>query len=416
MARNVRASNLEVRSARLKLAVARKPIFVKIGDGVALGYRRNATAGVWVARVADGKGGNWTKAVGTADDFEDADGGSILNFWQAQEKVRGLARGGKNNDGDNGKLITVKQAIDTYELDLKTRGANPDNAARIRVHLSDTLASKTVALLTARDLRQFRDGLVKAGLAPASMNRISHTFKAALNLAANVDERIVNMRAWNRGLATIPDAAEARNVILTEANVLRIIASAYKVEGEKFGLYTEVAGVTGSRPSQIARVAVQDVQADRPDPRMMMPTSRKGRGTKKISRHPLPIPADFAKRLKAAAAERGAHAPLLVKESGEPWRKSDHSRRFANAVKAAGLDPAEITIYALRHSNIVRQLLAGTPTRVVAVNHDTSVLMIEKNYSAFISDHSDTITRRALLDTSQPSADNIVALPLAKAG
>ena len=59
----------------------------------------------------------------------------------------------------------------------------------------------------------------------------------------------------------------------------------------------------------------------------------------------------------------------------------------------------EITIYALRHSNIVRQLLSRVPTRVVAVNHDTSVAMIEKNYSRYISDHSDAITRAALLDT-----------------
>ena len=39
-----------------------------------------------------------------------------------------------------------------------------------------------------------------------------------------------------------------------------------------------------------------------------------------------------------------------------------------------------MTIYALRHSNIVRQLLAGVPIRVVAVNHDTSIVMIEKTY------------------------------------
>ena len=44
--------------------------------------------------------------------------------------------------------------------------------------------------------------------------------------------------------------------------------------------------------------------------------------------------------------------------------------------KKAGLE--EITIYALRHSNIVRQLLAGVPVRVVAVNHDTRIRMIER--------------------------------------
>ena len=59
-----------------------------------------------------------------------------------------------------------------------------------------------------------------------------------------------------------------------------------------------------------------------------------------------------------------------------------------------------MTIYALRHSSIVRQLLGGVPGRVVAVNHDTSLAMIERTYSAHIGDHADALTRAALLDTS----------------
>jgi hypothetical protein len=80
MARSARSAKLETRSARLKLAVSKKPIFVKIGPRIGLGYRRNQTAGTWVARVADGKGSNWTRAIGAADDFEDADGTDVLDF------------------------------------------------------------------------------------------------------------------------------------------------------------------------------------------------------------------------------------------------------------------------------------------------------------------------------------------------
>jgi hypothetical protein len=55
-------------------------------------------------------------------------------------------------------------------------------------------------------------------------------------------------------------------------------------------------------------------------------------------------------------------------------------------------------LYALRHSSIVRQLLRGIPARVVAVNHDTSVTMLQRTYSRHIGDHSDQLTRGALLD------------------
>lgn len=59
----------------------------------------------------------------------------------------------------------------------------------------------------------------------------------------------------------------------------------------------------------------------------------------------------------------------------------------------------EVTPYALRHSSIVRQLLKGVPTRVVAAHHDTSVAMIEKNYSRYIiGDPTEAMTRATLLD------------------
>src|SRR5215831_16656696 len=91
MARSARSTTLETRSARLRLPVARKPVFVKLGKQLGLGYRRNQTAGTWVLRVADGKGGNFLRSIGKADDFDEADGADVLDFWQAQEKARSLA-------------------------------------------------------------------------------------------------------------------------------------------------------------------------------------------------------------------------------------------------------------------------------------------------------------------------------------
>src|SRR5262249_59205722 len=111
MARSARARKLETRAARLKLPVAKKPVFAKIGPRVGLGYRRNKTAGTWVLRVANGKGGNWTKAIGNADDFDEADGKDFLDFWQAQDLARVIARVSRDGDGDDGKPITVSRAL-----------------------------------------------------------------------------------------------------------------------------------------------------------------------------------------------------------------------------------------------------------------------------------------------------------------
>jgi hypothetical protein len=89
----MRSSTLETRSARLRLPVSKVPVFVKIGPKIGLGYRRNHTAGTWVVRLSDGKGRNTRKAIGSADDYEEADGDKMLNFWQAQGRARKLAYG-----------------------------------------------------------------------------------------------------------------------------------------------------------------------------------------------------------------------------------------------------------------------------------------------------------------------------------
>ena len=187
------------------------------------------------------------------------------------------------------------------------------------------------------------------------------------------------------------------------------ISAAYAVSRE-FGLLVEVAAVTGARISQLARLEVGDLQGDRSDPRLMMPGARKGRGRKRVERRPVPIPTNLAAVLKQAGAARPSEAPLLTKPSGELWRPPDHRHPFERAVTRAGLDPAEVTIYALRHSSIVRQILANMPIRVVATLHDTSVVMIERTYSKFIADHSDAVSRRALLDTTRPIGNNVVPL------
>jgi integrase len=405
MARRPRSSALENRTNRLKLAPRKKPhAFTAISPGIALGYRRCQGAGRWIVRCADGRGSNWQKVFAIADDHEDADGAHVLTFWQAQDKARALARG----SADTGRPVTVAEALDTYAADLKARGNGLGNVTRVLHHLTPALAAKPVALLTSRELQHWRDGL---GVKPATINRTARQLMAALNLAAKHDARIINTNAWKIGLASLRDAYVARNTILTDAQVRALIDAAY-ADGPAFGLYVEVAATTGARPSQLAKLEVGDVQADRDDPRLMMPSSRKGHAGKLIIRRPVPVPVSLAAKLRRAAGDRDASEPLLLRGDGKAWPASNNAgyrTLFARAVARARLKPS-VTFYALRHSSIARALLAGVPVRLVAVAHDTSTLMIERSYSRFISDHADTIMRRGLLDVAQPVAENVVAL------
>jgi integrase len=337
----------------------------------------------------------------------------VLSFWEAQDMARKLARREPGDDAADDRPLTTDEALTLYEKDLISRGGSPYNAKHARLHLPASILSKPCALLGATELTKWRDGLLAKGLAPSTVNRCKTGLRAALELAGKHDPRIANQRAWKVGLAALPDAHVARNVILDDTTVRRIIAAAYD-HARPLGLMTEVAAVTGARLSQMARLEVADLQADRAEPRLLMPCSAKGRvRIKRFERRPLPITPALAAVLKQEAKGRAADAPLLLRSNGERWgygRSRHHRNDFRAVVEAAGLDPDKVTLSAMRHSSIVRQLLANVPIRIVATLHDTSVKMIERTYSRFIAEHTDALARHALLDTAPPPIANTVAL------
>jgi integrase len=398
MAPRLRSPTLETRAARLRLKVRRKPYFVPVAPGIALGYRRNLGSGSWLVRCADGKGGAWTKGFSTADDFEDPSGEQVLDFWTAQTRARELVRG-KHTDA--AKPITVSEALADYERDLDARGGLVAHVGRVRRLLAPVLLERPVGLLVMRELRRWRDGELARGLKPASVTRTCKAFAAALNYAADHDPTIANRAAWKIGLSALPDSHVARvDAILSDDQVRAVVAACY-ASSSQLGLFVEVLAVTGCRPIQAARLVVGDLQADR----LLMPRSAKGRGKKRIDRRPIPVAPPLIAKLRAVAGNRPADAPLLLRPDGNTWH-INLNRPFRGAMAAAGLSPATVP-YALRHSSITRALLRGLATRLVADAHDTSVVMLERTYAKYIADHSDTALRAAQIDMT-PTATRVV--------
>jgi hypothetical protein len=208
MPRRTRSAFLDNRTARLKLATQKKPYTALIAPGIFLGYRRNAGPGTWSVKC-----NGWLKRFALADDHEEANSDSVMSYWQALERAKALARAG---EGSSEQPIIVSEAIDAYESDLETRGGRKYNATQLRLHLNSALMSKAVALLTERELRDWRAGIVKKGRKPSSADRIARSLKAALALAARNDKRITNEAAWKNALKKLPDSEVARNVIMPD--------------------------------------------------------------------------------------------------------------------------------------------------------------------------------------------------------
>ena len=114
-------------------------------------------------------------------------------------------------------------------------------------------------------------------------------------------------------------------------------------------------------------------------------------------------------RATGGQTERGSQgraddAPLFLQGDGRPWGDNPgagYHREVKQIVSAIGADP-DVTMYALRHSSIVRMLKVNVPIRLVASLHNTSTKMIEKHYSKYITEHSDDISRQRCCSMNRP--------------
>jgi integrase len=394
MARRPRSKKIDTPSARLALKVQGKPQgWTSIARGVRIAYRRNKKgAGPFVLAVAIGEGRERLQNIpGVADDYEDADGEHVVNFYQAVEKGRAMARGSSSSSDP---VATWGSALDDYAHDLQAREQDASNAKRVRHHTPPTVMGTPLPLLTGTGLRKWRNALF-ATLKAATAKRTLKAARAMLNAAADHDPKRIPERPWKIAFAKLIDDYEPVDRVQPDSVVLALVAEAY-AHDEAFGLFVQVAAETAARASQIARLLVADLQADRSQPKLLMPSSKKGKN-RKVTRRPIPISPDLAGKLERAAGKRAPGAPLLLHSDGVAWnpKKQDHLQiPFAEIAKRVGIDE---TMYCLRHSAIVRSLLAGVPARLVAVNADTSLAILEKVYSRFVGHYGDELARRGLL-------------------
>lgn len=428
-----------LKEAALSTPNARK----SLGDGihwrglnadVHLGYRKQQRGGRWLVRWYRGEQKYKQVTIGTADDGGLlADGSTCLNFEQARKKAAAVVSQELADQvaSADGPAPTVRLAVEAYVAtqDDRDRSQRGEHGVRgdARLRLTKHVLSKPVSdfflhSLSEADLRKWRTSLPKK-LAISTVRRIVNDFRAALNAAAVAHRARLPAETSiviKNGLAVDQaEPATARDkAALPDFDIRRIVQAASTVdaeggwEGDLLRMVL-VLSATGARFSQVVRMAVGDVQG--PQGRLMVPTSRKGRGTKKATHTAIRVGSDVIAELSPAVAGRRAKDTLLqrwrhvqvkasddlpgrwVRDGRAPWRfSSELARPWQHILEAAGL-PDDVVPYALRHSSIVRLLRFGLPVRLVAALHDTSARMIETHYSAAIIDALDDLSAGAVI-------------------
>ncbi|MEM7023827.1 MAG: tyrosine-type recombinase/integrase [Pseudomonadota bacterium] len=393
MPRRIKSANLDTRTARDKLAVRGKPYWQLLDRELHLGYRKGKRGGQWVRRIYIGNQQYDTATFAMADDRSDANGVSILDWAQAQQKARELRDTFKRQEAgieEPEAPYTVEQAVEDYIADRlanKGESAARDAQGRLRKHLLPKLGHKVLADLTTAELTKWRNDMVRVAQDPEdeaevererrsrdTANRVRSNAWAAFNLAFK-NKKVTDDGEWRR-VGPFEDVGEPRKIFLTEKEQQKLI-DACEPGLREFAL---LVALTGARPGkEVTEARVRDLDLDQGT---LNVKSNKGRGGR-VRYRDIYLDDDAMALLRRLASGKRPNEHLLTMADGTPWRKSVHTRRVAAAVENAGLDPAT-NLYALRHSYISQALKGGVPTKAVGDQCGTSARMIEKHYAKFI--------------------------------
>ncbi len=396
MARTVRNPKIDTRSARAKLPERREPYWTVISAGNALGYRRGAKGGTWIAKFRDADGERRIEALGAADDARDADGLTVFSFSQAQERARAwFQRKAREQASDFVPLdhpYTVADALAEYRADYTLRSGKATDrldtsaAAWIlpelgAVPLEKLTKGRIVAwhqkMAETPPRLRTKPGVAQKHRAPdaspdairqrrSTANRVMTILKAALN-HSHREGRCAGDDAW-RTVRAFREADAVRLRYLSEDEARRLTNACQP----DFRALVTGALLTGCRYGELAAMTVDDFSPDAGTIRVRV--SKSGR-----PRHVVLTQEgrDFVAQL---AAGKPGSVRLFVRGYGKPWGKSEQQRPLSAACTAARIDPP-VNFHALRHTYASRLAMRGVPLAVIAVQlGHADTRMVEKHY------------------------------------
>ncbi|MDB5410060.1 MAG: site-specific integrase [Rhodospirillales bacterium] len=416
MARTARSQKLDTRTARAKLPMKKSGYWVSVARGCALGYRKGAKGGTWLAKLVRPDYRRET-AIGPADDALDADGIASIDYATAQDRARAwFAEMSRVADGSAPASgpYTVANALADYVAHYAaghTKGggkAVKDTETRIAAFILPALGDQLVAKLTAQRLRDWHAALAAEGARlrtksgtikrrvraiakgdaeavrrrRATANRTLTVLKAALNHAFR-EGQVATDEAWRRVLPFREvDTAKVR--YLDGDEVRRLVTAT----DAAFRPMVQAALLSGCRYGELAAFRVGDFDAT-----AATVTVRMSKGGK--PRHVM-LTDDGVALFQTHAEGKSGDALVFPRPDGEPWGKSHQHRQLRAACKRAKILPAA-SFHILRHTYASTLARAGVPMQVIAANLGHSdTRMVEKHYAHLAPSHVANVIRAAM--------------------
>jgi integrase len=429
MARTAQNAKLDTRSARLKACSARRePYWHVLSKGAAIGYRRGAKGGSWIARLRGDEGKQHYDALGAADDVLDPDGLKVFSFAQAQErartwfakKARELAGHAEPQIGPYTVATVVAEYLGARER-KGSKGVRKDRyAAESRI--VPTIGNVEVSKLTTRRIQDWLEGLAAAPklirtaksatkqatadfdhddgeqvrARHSTANRLLTVLKAALNYAFH-EGKVAADEPW-RKVKPFREA-DAAVIRYLSADECRRIVNACPSD---FRAIVQGALTTGCRYGELCRMVTSDFNVE-----SGTVTVRKSKAAK--VRHV--ALADEGKLLFSnLTAGRAPRDRIFQRADGNVWGPSHQQRPLIEVSRVAAIDPAA-TFHILRHTYGSSLAMKGVPMAVIAAQlGHADTRMTEKHYAHLAPSYVADTIRAALPSLGIVEKSNLSAL------
>ena len=374
MARSIKATNLETRTARLKLAKRRKPYWKLIDRDCYVGYYRGAKGGAWIARRHLGESKYIEQKIGTSDDTHDSDGTNILNFFEAQALVRKwfIQSLNKENSPQSGPCVVVDVAAEYLDWFKHNRKSYGNTKQIIDRDILPHFGTKEVERITTKEIKAWHHKLAntprrtRAGVPKndarentpseqrqrkSTANRLLTVLKAILNYAFN-EGYVENDIAWRR-VKPFRNVDSPKVRYLNRAERLRLTNAC----NEDFRLLVTAALLTGARYGELSGATVGDFDANMGT--LFIPDSKNGK-----DRY-ITLNIEGIEFFSQQTAGRDHTQLIFTHADGSPWLKSHQTRRLKEACNNASIFPA-ISFHILRHTYASMLAMQGTSLQVIA--------------------------------------------------
>jgi integrase len=421
MTQKIRDRQLEKRSNRLKIPL-RTRTYKILGTGVALCYRRTSEQfGTWSVRIALADGRYNLKTLGNADDYDDANGQTILTFEQAQEAALARFKALQQDGGIIKSPYTVAEAVDAYlEWFRVHRKSIVETEAMIRAHILPTFGEDVIDTLKSERIKAWLTRLAskparkrsKLGAATAhreapkdddekrsrksTANRILTVFKAILNKAYE-DDKVSTCDAWKK-VKPFKSVDEPVVRFLQPQEATRLL----NTSEPDFRKLVNAALMTGARYSELTAMTVADFSQEGAS--IFVRPSKSGKG-----RH-IPLTAEGVQVFADATLGKTGRELIFTRANGSTWGKNYQVRPLLAACTIAKIEPA-IGFHELRHTyaSLLAQAGADLLTISKLLGHaDTRIT--SRHYAHLCDKTLASAVNRFLPNFGTPPAGNVKAL------